>query len=412
MINWRLNIISAIVIIFIFFNDIGLPHGLQYTALFAPLFFLKYALKYRKAFISYSVIVLFYFITHLFNDEITWFYYFRSQLLHFLVFIQIIAFYYVVNYKGYVIKKAFDRSVYINLALLVLGILLLVIGFPKVMFEVTHVSKSVGVMPRFRIFTVEPSYYSMLMVPLLFFYLAQPLNESKKIDFEKILLIGLSLLISFSFGVLSVMMMSLFIVYFFRIKNLMDKKKRNLILSLLGVTIVLIAGLYLFKPDNALFVRLGDIISGNDSSGKGRITQPWILAMKMLAKNNDFWFGIGWGQIRIIGHDIIKSFYQYTETPQTKFGLPNILTEITTTLGFVGLTIVLLAELILFKITRVSKSYFRSLIFWFIFIYQFTGSYTSSVLFYAYWVFAFSPKFDEQLKIGLNNIREVKKMKS
>ncbi|PCJ23217.1 MAG: hypothetical protein COA97_12120 [Flavobacteriales bacterium] len=410
--KWRFNIAVFVIIIFIFLNDVGLPYGLQYTALLTPFFFLKYGLKYWKSFALFFFISAIYLGAHLFNDEVTWFYYFRSQLLHFMVFVQVVAFYFVINYKSYAIKKAFDWSVYINLSLLIFGILLLIIGFPQVMFEVTHVSKSVGVLPRFRIFTVEPSYYSMLMVPLLFFYLTQPLDKTKKIDFEKIILIAVSLLISFSFGVLSLIFVSIFIVYLLRVENLLDKKKRNLILSFVVIIVVIIGGIYLFKPDNPLFIRFGDIISGNDSSGKGRITQPWILAMKMLSKNGDYWLGIGWGQIRIIGNDIIKSFYQYTETPQNKFGLPNVLTEITTMFGFVGLVAVLLFQIIMFKVTKVYQSYFRSLIFWFIFIYQFTGSYSSSVLFYCYWVLAFSPAFDKQLKIRMNAVSKTEKMEN
>jgi hypothetical protein len=396
--KWRFNIAVFIIIVFIFFNDVGLPYGLQYTALLAPFFFLKYALKYWKIFVVFFATSLLYAIIHFFNKEVSWFYYGRSFLLHFLVFIQVVTFFHIVNNKGYVIKKAFDQSVYINFFLLILGLLLLLVGFSDFMFEVSHVSKSVGVLPRFRIFASEPSYYSMLFVPLLFFYFTQSLDEIKNIDFEKITLIVISLIISFSFGVLSVIMVSMFIVYFLKVKNIIDKKRRRVILFLAVIAIVGVGTLYLLVPNNPIFVRFADIISGNDSSGNGRIKEPWILAMKMLAKNSDYWFGIGWGQIRNIGHDVIKSFYSYTEIPQNKFGLPNILTEVTAMFGFVGLTLVLIAEIVLYKVTKVYKSHFRSLIFWFIFIYQFTGSYSSSVLFYCYFVLAFSPSFERQLK--------------
>jgi len=80
--------------------------------------------------------------------------------------------------------------------------------------------------------------------------------------------------------------------------------------------------------------------------------------------------------------------------------------------GFVGLVAVLLFQIIMFKVTKVYQSYFRSLIFWFIFIYQFTGSYSSSVLFYCYWVLAFSPAFDKQLKIRMNAVSKTEKMEN
>ena len=394
--NWRVNITVVIILIFIFFNEIGLPSGLQYTAMLAPFFFLKYSLKYWKTFAIFLGVSSIYFFIHLFNEEVTWFYYGRSFVLHFLVFIQVVAFYHIVNYKGYLVKKAFNMSVYIHLFLVVLGVLLLLIGFPNIMFEVTHVSTSVGVLPRFRIFTEEPSYYSMLLAPVFLFYLTRYTDGEKRMDFEKIGILIICFLVSFSFGIISSILISMFIVYFLRLKNLKDKKRRNLIFSLVGIVAVLVGLMYLFVPENPIFIRFIDIISGQDSSGKGRVTEPWLLSLEMLKLNNDYWFGIGWGQIRTLGDDVIRSFYMYTETPENKFGLPNVLTEITTLFGFVGLAIFLGIQLVFYKITKVYKSHFRSLIFWFIFIYQFTGSYSSNVLYYCCFVLAFSPAFDNQ----------------
>jgi hypothetical protein len=394
--NWRVNITITIIIIFIFFNEIGLPSGLQYTALLAPFFFLKFFLKYWKAFAIFLGISLIYLFVHLFNKEVTWFYYGRSFVLHFLVFIQVVAFYHIVNHRGYLIKKAFDISVYINLLLILIGVLLLLFGFPDFMFEVTHVSTSVGVLPRFRIFTEEPSYYSMLIAPIFLFYLTRYVDNTKRIDYEKIGILIVCFIASFSFGIISSILISMFIVYFLRLKNLKDKKRRNLIFSLVGFVVVVIGLTYLFIPENPIFIRFSDIISGQDSSGKGRVTEPWLLSFEMLKLNNDYWFGIGWGQIRTLGDEVIRSFYMYTETPANKFGLPNVLTEITTLFGFVGLAIFLTIQLVFYKVTKVYKSHFRSLIFWFIFIYQFTGSYSSNVLYYCCFVLAFSPEFENQ----------------
>lgn len=407
--KWRLNIAAIVIIIFIFFNEVGLPHGLQYTALLAPFFFIKFGLKYKAAFKGFFLLSLFYLIAHLFNDEVVWFYYGRSYVLHCLVFIQVIAFYHIVNYKSHVLKQAFDIGVYLNLFLLIIGVIFLFAGNKGLMFEVSKVSASLGVIPRFRIFTPEPSYYSMLFAIPLFFYLSQPISRDKKIDFGRIAIIVLSLLISFSFGTLSVIFISAFIVYFLRAKNILDLNSRFLIVLAAIFVVVAFVGAFIVAPNNPVFVRLGDIIAGNDTSGNGRIFDPWILTFRMLGKNGDYLFGIGWGQIRIIGDSIIRDFYQYTHDPATKFGLPNILTEITTMFGFAGLTLVVLFQVLMFRVTKVYRSNFRSLIFWFIFIYQFTGSYSSSVMYYCYWVLAFSPRFDKQIKIALSPIATLNK---
>jgi len=399
--KWRLNIATIVILIFIFFNEVGLPHGLQYTAMFAPFFLIKFGVKYRAAFIGFLVLSVFYVFAHLFNNEVVWFYYGRSYVLHFLVFIQVVAFYHIVNYKSDVIKQVFDLGIYLNLFLLIVGVLFLLAGNKNFMFEVSKVSASLGVIPRFRMFTPEPSYYSVLFTIPLFFYLTQPISRDRRIDFGRVLIIVLSLIMSFSFGTLSVIFMSMIIVYIIKAKNILDVNSRFLILMSIGFFLIFFVGIYIVAPNNPIFIRLGDILAGNDTSGNGRIFDPWILTMSMLEKNQDYLFGIGWGQIRIIGDSIIRSFYQYTHDPATKFGLPNILTEITTMFGLFGLTLVLLFQLIMFRVTRVYRSNFRSLIFWFIFIYQFTGSYTSSVMYYCYWVLAFSPVFDKQLKIAL-----------
>lgn len=388
--NLKINITLFVIIIFIFLNDLGLPFGLQFTTLLAPLLFLKFSIKYWKFFALYLSFSLFFLVIQFFNYEVGWFYYGRSYILHFLVFVQTIAFYHVVNNKPGLLKEAFEKVVVLNSILTIVAVALLVTGISSYMWEISKVSNSIGVMPRLRMFTVEPSYYSMMLAPFIFYYLSEIVNNRKQIDIVRLCFLGISLIISFSFGVIAGIFISILIVYFIKIKNLVNKK----VIYTFFILCFSLVLFYYIKPDNLIFVRLEGILSGNDSSGNGRIVEPWILTFQMLKENDAWFFGIGWGQIRTLGQDIIKNYYQYTHVPEHKFGLPNILTEITTMFGLFGLFCVLSIQMLLFFVTKVSKSTYRSLIFWFILIYQFTGSYSTSVLYYCFWVLAFSPKFD------------------
>ncbi|UTW67155.1 hypothetical protein KFE94_03285 [bacterium SCSIO 12643] len=367
----------------------GLPFGIQYTLILAPLFFFQSVNEYGKVYKGFVLISGLYLIAHFFNDHVGWYYYYRSMLLHFLTLIQVIWFYDAVNRKPEIVLRTFDKVVIINSWFFILAILTLSIGYADLFWEVSKFSR-VGLLPRFRLFTIEPSYYSMAFAPILFFFIV-------KRDKPKVLVLLVALFASLSFGVLGGIILSLLILFIKKTRHRIDKKKLTQIgYLMLGVFVIIVIISFLF-PENIVFVRLGNILTGNDSSARGRISEPWLLANKILKEHGSYLFGVGWGQIRELGQEIIRSFYSYTQTPTSKFGLPNVLTEILTIFGYVGLVIVLAVEIVLYRITNVSKSDFRFLIFWFIFIYQFTGSYSSSVLFYCYWVLAFSSSIDKIL---------------
>ncbi|HET9430639.1 MAG TPA: hypothetical protein VFO70_05650, partial [Chitinophagaceae bacterium] len=71
--------------------------------------------------------------------------------------------------------------------------------------------------------------------------------------------------------------------------------------------------------------------------------------------------------------------------------------------GWVGFWIKLLVELALFYFTKVWTNYYRLLLFFFIFIYQFTGSFITNMAEYVIWILAFTnvfKQFDSRLKVN------------
>ncbi|MES1221835.1 MAG: hypothetical protein ABUT20_40430, partial [Bacteroidota bacterium] len=108
----------------------------------------------------------------------------------------------------------------------------------------------------------------------------------------------------------------------------------------------------------------------------------------------EYW-GVGIGQIKIMGEDTIRSYYLY----YTDFtvAIPNAVAETLAIFGWIGVSLRLGIEIFMFIHTRVWKNYYRLLLFLFIFIYQFTGSYITNVAEYFIWILAFTrvfPQFD------------------
>jgi hypothetical protein len=180
------------------------------------------------------------------------------------------------------------------------------------------------------------------------------------------------------------------IIYF---KRLTSKKRiaNAIITGSVGLASILVT-LVLFFRHNPIFTRIGNIFIGKDSSGKGRTVDAFILAGKILNENNEYW-GIGIGQIKIIGDNIIRSYYLYNM--EFTVTIPNAAAETLAIFGWVGFILRILIEVFFFFYTRVWTNYYRLLLFFFIFIYQFTGSFITNIAEYVIWILAFTNIFHQ-----------------
>jgi hypothetical protein len=155
--------------------------------------------------------------------------------------------------------------------------------------------------------------------------------------------------------------------------------------------------LYIFYPNNPIFVRAIAFISNDDQSGRGRTTEAFHLAYQ-IAEVKSIWWGVGPGQLKIVGDPIIKEFYAYGSN-YGQVSIPNAVAETLTLFGFVGVGLRISIQLYLFFRTKVLNNYFQTLLFLYAFIYQFTGSFTTNVAEYVIWILAFTnvfPQFDKQ----------------
>lgn len=249
---------------------------------------------------------------------------------------------------------------------------------------------------RLKLFTYEASYYATLFIPLFFFYFMQVILKQNRMNSWVLLcMLIIPYILSFSVGVIGCLLLSASVTYLIY-SSLLTKKKR--VLSLMAIVTVLsisfLTILWLF-PQNIIFLRFENILSGKDTSGNGRTYEAFILAMKMLDLKSYAW-GIGAGQIKILGADIIRSYYLY-DLDYNTFAIPNAAAETLAIFGWIGLSIRILVELVLFFYTKVWTNYYRLLLFIFIFLYQFTGSFITNIAEYVIWILAFTnvfPHFD------------------
>jgi len=206
-------------------------------------------------------------------------------------------------------------------------------------------------------------------------------------------MIFLPLMLSMSFGVIACLVVSgmiTYVLYFSRLTRL-----RRVLNAVLFTGAVLLVGafvFYLFFRDSFLVLRLMNILNGQDSSGKGRGYDAYILAEKLVQMRDPYW-GVGLGQVKIMGGDVIGSYYLYNQDFVAT--IPNAVAETFAVFGWIGVALRFVVEFFFFCYTKVWTNYYRLWLFLFIFIFQFIGSFMTNIAEYMIWILAFTEVFRE-----------------
>ncbi len=392
----KIKIFTLLGIIYFFFNATGLPFGLTYITLLSPFIFLKVFFRYIKFFLFFLIFLIIYFFIHYSYGIESYPDYFVSCALHASIAIQAVGFYHILKNKPDLVFKTVERLGLLNIIAMIIALFFITSTVSNIFWREYNLTD----IPQLRLLTYEPSYYSLLLVPIFFYFLDKRLRGST--TKTNIILTGtiIALLFSRSLGVVAGIVLSVFF-YYFRLEFLLRVKyfKVFMIIGLAGFFFSLF--LIVFFPENVFVVRISNFIQGKDISGSARVFEPWMLGYQILEQKS-YIFGIGWGHIKILGHEIISDYYNYPPALNKRVTIPNSLAEIFIILGFVGLIFKLALEIYLYKVTRVKNSRFRYLIFLFIFIYQFTGSYSSSLAECILWILAFT---------STNNLQDLRKNK-
>lgn len=380
--------------IYFFINVLALPLGLTYMALLSPLlYWWTVTTRKKEILLGFLVILTPFLIAHLLLqvDEQA---YLVSVLNYIMVYIFCQAFYtFLVKVNNP--DRIFRHLLIANFLLCLIAIPIYFTPFRDVLWMTQNISDNVENVNRLKLFTYEASYYAVMFTPLFFFFFMQVILKQNKMNSWFILLmITLPYLLSFSLGAMSCIAIALGLSYLFHFKKLTRKKRWLTILSLTLIALLAAATiLWIFFPGNGLFTRLGNIVSGHDTSGNGRTTDAFYLAMQMLDLKSPAW-GIGAGQIKILGADIVRSYYLY-DLDYNNIAIPNAVAETLAIFGWIGLVVRLGLQIFLFFFTRVWTNYFRLMLFLFIFLYQFTGSFITNIAEYVIWILAFTNCFPQ-----------------
>jgi hypothetical protein len=390
----RINKYLPIVTLYFFLNSFLLPLGLLYTSILTPFFlfwlYRQNQLKNLWYFFLFSIPVA---CIHYYLGVNTS-YYLKSYLLFFSTFVFLFS---TVEFLRitHSLRTIFRKILIFNFLLVIIACIALFIPRIRDLFwYVSNVSEGILKFPRLRMFTYEPSYYSTLLVPLAFYYYLKILLLKFPNAILVFIMVSLPLILSFSLGVILGILISFFILFFSNIRSFLLKKNiaPYFFLSVLFLVVLLFIQYYFF-PDNPFLLRIRNIYEGRDTSFKGRTFDSFYLAFKV-AEMKSLLFGVGLGQVKLLGVELWNAFYQSTFSIND-VSIPNAVAETLAIYGMLGLVFRFGLEIYFFFRAKVYNNYYRLGLFIYIFIYQFTGSYLFNTAEYVIWALAFSNVFEE-----------------
>jgi hypothetical protein len=392
----KINKYLPFALVYFFINSVGLPLGLTYTALMSPLFYWwVVATRKEEILLPFLAALTPFIFWHLMNGV---------DLMAYAVSLVYLTTVYIFCGAFHLFLEKCEDKEWIFRKLLVTNFVLCLIAiacyftpYSGTMWIDQFLTHGIEHFSRMKMFTYEASYYATLFTPVFFFFFLRLILKQTKMNPW---LLGTMLLLpyvlSFSMGVMGCIAAACTItgLLYFR-KLIRYRRIVNLFAAIVITGVVAGVLLQVFAPGNFLFLRISNILSGHDLSGSARTVDAFMLADKILALKSYVW-GIGWGQIKIIGSDIIRNYYLYPPD-HIRVAIPNAVAETWVIFGWVGLSIRLLFEFLLFWRTRVWTNYYRLLLFLFVFLYQFSGSFITNIAEYVIWILAFTdvfPAFD------------------
>ena len=382
----------AFFILYFFFNNLFLKEGLLYTTILTPVFLYWLYKKQRiPEMLKWSLLLI---IPIPFQMMVGLDY--RSYLIStFMVataWIFIFTALEAVREAKNSLEDLFQKAMLINSVLLVLA--LIILPFPTlrdIMWDTTPMSRNLPAIPRLQMLAYEPSHYGLLLSPVFLFFILKVITGKSNHPLLLVAGVGIPLLLTFSFGIIGALFLAILIgslVYFAKFTT----ESRRLIIYSLLFLVIAFGSTWIFWPDNPLFVRLENVISGADSSSKGRLVYSFMFAKDLVAEHNA-WLGVGPGQIKILAHDLIINFYKYTGEYADIVRIPNSMGEMLATYGFYGFVLKIAIEIIFFIRLKIYRNLYSLSLFIFIFMYQFTGSFLVNVAEIGVWALVFSSRF-------------------
>ena len=380
---WRMDLYLPFVIIYFFFNSLFLPLGLLYTTTLAPVFYYWLWRQKERWIVARLMIIFVPFIFFHLRNGVDKKFYAISLALTVAVYIVAYAFYVFVNWSQR-LEDIFQSLVFTNFFMSLIGVVLFFTPWEEAMWRRPEMVSEGIRLTRFQMFTYEPSYYCTLLAPLVLWTFFKFAQKTEPRNLALFLMTVIPLMMSYSLGVISAMLIAIAGVHLWHVRRVI---RRNYMLVGAPVSAA-IAGFVLLSS-NTFAARIQNFLSGKDSSGSVRTVLSYALAY-YIALQKSLWWGVGFGQIKVLGADLTEQFFGGGNGR-----LPCVIAETMAQFGFIGLAIRLGLQVYLFRKTKVTENYYRLALFIFMFVYQFTGSYFTSIAEYVIWILAFSPVFPE-----------------
>lgn len=389
----KINKYLPFAFIYFFLNSVGLPFGLTYTALLAPFFYVWILRKRKKEILLPFLLILTPFIiVQLLYPDVVRKVYFASLLNIVLIYIFCQAVYtFLKTCKD--VELVFRPILYINFFFCLIAIGFYFTPWYHFLWYERDFTPGARYFLRLKLLSYEPSVYATLFTPIFCFYFLQYLFKQSTIKGWKLLpMLFLPLLLSVSFGVIGSLFISAALVILIYFGKLLARK-RILRWAIFGFGFLVVLGVtgWFFFRDTPIAIRLENIFLGADLSGNGKTIDSFIIANKLIEHHP--YFGIGLGQLKIQGADFIQEYYMIIKDFVPT--IPNAIAETLAVMGWTGVILRMTIEIFLFFYTKVWTNYFRLLLFLFVFIFQFTGSYFTNIAEFVIWIFAFTNVFKQ-----------------
>jgi len=345
----KVNKYALLAHIYFFFNAVLLPRGLLFTYLLSPVFFYNLLKRKRKTYVVYFGAFLFvYDVIHLYGgvDPST---FLASNVLFILTYLCVISFYYFISSYGH-LARLFRQILLFNalMAAIAIPFFFLPKPYQAWFWYFNKLTAGVNDFPRLALLTYEASYYSLLMIPVFYYYLLKFFfNSIENNKWLTLALISVPMLMSLSFGVLGVTAVTAVIMGIAFGRKLFKRKRTFVIIfSVIISALAILVFLLLFFPQNALFIRFSNVLAGIDTSANGRTIDSFSMAWRLADIKNIF-FGIGLGQIKIMVVEVARTYYRYWGIFE-RYDIPNAMGETLAIFGLTGVALRLFLEGYLF----------------------------------------------------------------
>ena len=381
-------------VIYFFCNSFLLPEGLLYTTLLSPVM-LYFIYKHRAAaphpawFLLLLVPLPFQWINGVEPGTCL----VSTALVFTAALFLVTSVTLLVHYKKE-LHNLFKSILIINVLLTTAA--LVILPFSELrgwLWYTVPLSAGIETLPRLKLLTYEPSYYSLIMFPVFLYFLYRVMFEKEKHPLLIAMACIIPLMLSLSFGVIGAAVIAFTFTLVLFWKHLPAMYHRVffyggvMMLVVLAMTIITWSG-------NPVILRLENILQGKDTSAMGRLVYSFMFA-KELAVQHSLLFGVGPGQIKILAHDLIVNHYKYQGEIAETVRIPNAMAEMLATGGVYGFVLKLFLEIWFFIRQRIYANIFAFTLFIFLFVYQFTGSFIVNVAELGCWALIFSVRFEE-----------------